>query len=113
MCKLPQGCFLVSLPLYFAPARPARQAPAARTALLVPASPATLPIRPKWLPETDSQPFGASCRYRRQPARQAAQRPSLTLTLRVVCGNEKAGAGGFVRHGFFVVAHDPHTAAVA
>ncbi|HUX89898.1 MAG TPA: hypothetical protein VMV48_04325 [Gallionellaceae bacterium] len=43
--------------------------------------------------------------------RQNAQRPSLTL--RVVRGNEKAGAGGFVRHGFFVDAHDPRTAAVA
>ena len=77
----------------FAPPPPACQAARGRAALLVPASPATLPIRPKWLPETDSQPFGASCRYRRQPSRQAAQRPSLTLTLRVVCGNEKAGAG--------------------
>jgi len=43
--------------------------------------------------------------------RQDAQRPSLTL--RVVCGNEKAGAGVLSGMVFFVDAHDPHTAAVA
>ena len=42
---------------------------------------------------------------------RAATKPDFDS--RVVCGNEKAGAGGFVRHGFFVDAHDPHTAAVA
>ena len=42
----------------------------------------------------------------------AATAPALPA-LRVVCGNEKYGAGGFVRHGFFVGAHDPHTTAVA
>ena len=43
MCKLPPGVLI--------PARPAWQAAAARTALLVPATPAMLPVRPKGLPE--------------------------------------------------------------
>ena len=43
--------YLLSLRvLFIAPARPACQATAARTALLVPVSPATLPIRPKVAP---------------------------------------------------------------